>query len=97
MTDQDQASAILEFAAKTLGTTVQDLLAGAVQQAAKQVTKRDIKVTVLEGEQAKKFGDVSISKDINGKGTFRPKLGVRATQLDALIEDLQAAKEILNG
>lgn len=52
-------------------------------------------VHVLEGDEAKKFGDVSVTKTKNGRSTN--KLGVFKEDLPQFISDLQAANEILNG
>ena len=77
-----------------LGVTAEDI-AQAVGTANVRARK-SIKVDVLTGEDAQKFGDVSISKAVNG-GRYIAKLGVFADDLDGFIADLQAARDAIAG
>ncbi len=89
------ADSVLAIAA-ALGANQEELKAlqaaiGGSQAVVRQTTAPQVKV--LTGEQAKKFGDVSISKR---KGdTVIPKLGVFAEDLPQFISDLQAALDEL--
>lgn len=79
---------------EALGITP-DQLAQAVGSVHTEARKRKaIKVDVLTGEDATKFGDVSISKAVSN-GRYIAKLGVFAEDLDGFIADLQAAREAL--
>lgn len=90
-TAQDKAVLALFEA---LGVTPEQVASaiGSSQVEARQ--RKAIRVDVLTGEDATKYGDVSISKAVNG-GRYIAKLGVFQADLDGFIADLQAARDAL--
>ena len=83
---------------KSLGIDIDALVAqavaGAVQVAVKGAVKRELRVSLNEGEDAQKWGAVTISK-AGSNGRYFPKVGIREGDLDFVIAELTAARNAL--
>jgi hypothetical protein len=65
-----------------------------VSQTTARAARKAIKVDVLTGEEAQKFGDVSVSK-LTSNGRYIAKLGIFADDLPGFITELTAAQEAI--